>query len=380
MVDVATLALTADTSGLKKAETALDSVAAKSGKTEAATKKLGDSITKMGQRSAVDIKKAEDAQKKLNAALDQAARYTRNAEAVERARARTLLAMGQAAQTSGGGMALLAANARGASYQVSDMATQLAMGTSAFVVMGQQLPQLIAGLQLGTAAAGGFAMAMNVWLPIGAAVLAVAAPLAMSFMNSVDPAQQLDDAMSALSESTNAYLASSQLVRTSVEELTKTYGSLAAEVVRANQAQAGQDLQNQMASQTSAAQALLDALTQVETVATGIAPSGKSALFTQFRVLADDFGLADDKAQALVSSLEALASARGPDQVAQAALAVQAALDGARDSAGQLPPPLAEAYGQLTEMITAAGQVKGEIQQYPGILGQGASAASVMAG
>lgn len=382
MTDFATLKLTADTSGLKGADTALKAVEKQAAKTEAATKKLGRSSETELTKGAKGAQALDASTKKLDAST-KAAASAQNQMAAATARA-TVAATAQA-----GVMRSSTGQIGNISAQFNDIGVMLAAGQSPIQLalqQGTQLGQVFANMGSGTQVLKGLGAAfMSVISPVNLVtigVIAGGAALVNWLTSSEDAAaatEALDDAMTALAESTDAYLASSQLVRTSVEELTKTYGTLADEVVRANQAQAGQDLQNQMAAQASAAQALLDQFTVMDSRFSGVSQNGR-ALVESFRVMSDQFGLTDDEAQALVSSLEGLANARGPDQVAQAALQVQAALDGARDSAGQLPPPLAEAYGQLTEMITAAGQVRGELEQYPGILGAGASAAGVMAG
>jgi hypothetical protein len=380
MVEV--LTLTADTTGLKPVEPMLKGIEKQAAKTEVATRKLGRSSETELTKGAKGAQALDASTKKLDASTKAAASaQNQMAAATARATAATV-AHSHAARGSAMQIGNIAA-------QFNDIGVMMAAGQNPIQLalqQGTQLGQVFNQMGGGTQVLKGLGAAfMSVISPVNLVTIGVIAGGAAlvnwltSSEDAADATERLDDAMSMLAESTDAYLASSQLVRTSVEELTKTYGTLADEVVRANQAQAGQDLQNQMAAQASAAQALLDQFTVMDSRFSGVSQNGR-ALVESFRVMSDQFGLTDDEAQALVSSLEGLANARGPDQVAQAALQVQYALDGARDSAGQLPPPLADAYGKLTEMITAAGQVRGELQQYPGILGQGASAAGVMAG
>ncbi len=386
MADFATLKLTADTSGLKQADTALKSVEKQAAKTEAATKRLGRSAATDLKAGATGADALDRSQKKVEASAKTAA----NAEKQLAASLRQVDVAGSAAMTNLGRASMGATGQIGnIAAQFNDIGVMLAAGQNPIQLalqQGSQLGQVFAQMGSGAQVLKGLGAAfMSVISPVNlvtVGIIAGGAALVNWLTSSEDAAaatEALDDAMSALAESTDAYLASSQLVRTSVDELAKTYGTLADEVVRANAAQAGQDLKDQISAQSAAAQALLEQLTVMDSRFSGVTQNGR-ALVESFRMMSDQMGLTDEEAQALVSSLENLANARGPDQVAAAALQVQAALDGARDSAGNLPPPLAEAYGQLTEMITAAGQVRGELEQYPGILGQGASAASVMAG
>lgn len=229
-------------------------------------------------------------------------------------------------------------------FQLGDFATQVGAGTSASVALGQQLPQLLGGF-------GALGAVMG-------AVVAIGVPLVAGFLNSGQEAKSLADAIDDLTEATNAYQRSAELSIKSVADLTERYGRMASEAERAIDAITRADQIDAARAMADAIRAVSDSLLSWEAVT---AKGGKGA-GTALQ-LADDFGMAADKAGALQAALLELYRAKGVENQTRAALAAVAALDAARDSAGQLPAPLEDAYKQLAKMAESGAALVGTTDQ-----------------
>jgi lambda family phage tail tape measure protein len=112
-----------------------------------------------------------------------------------------------------------AQNMRNVAFQVQDMAVQIAGGTSAFVAMGQQLPQLLGGFGLWGAAIG--------------ALAAVAIPLARVGLTALGvDMRNLDERLKDLTDSTKKYQDAQRANQATLEGLGTSYGNLTASAKR----------------------------------------------------------------------------------------------------------------------------------------------------
>lgn len=106
-----------------------------------------------------------------------------------------------------------------ASFQVQDLAVQIAGGTDASRAFAQQLPQLLGGLGLFGAVAG--------------AAAAIAIPLGAAWLSSGEDAETLSDKLATLKSATDAYSAAAAAAQTPINELRDRYGDLSDEIQRA---------------------------------------------------------------------------------------------------------------------------------------------------
>lgn len=170
MTDFATLIMTADASGLKQGEQALDSLAAKGAQAE-------QRVTKSTAGMSAGVKN-----------------------------------VGTSAQRIG-------PQIQNASYQIGDFAVQIASGQAASMALAQQLPQLL----------GGFGMLGAVM----GAVVAVSAALAPVFMGAAKDAALFEDQLENLRDAVSDYTASVQAAGQPTSDLIEKYGRVAAEAQRA---------------------------------------------------------------------------------------------------------------------------------------------------
>lgn len=104
-------------------------------------------------------------------------------------------------------------NVRNVAYQIQDLSVQLSMGTSAFIAIGQQLPQLLSGFGVMGAVIG--------------AVAAVAIPLLQKGLEMVGyDFRTLNQRISELTANTKEFQAAQQANQPTLEGLRSTYGSL----------------------------------------------------------------------------------------------------------------------------------------------------------
>lgn len=167
-------------------------------------------------------KRYEGQLKSLDRALKVGAISTKQ-HAAELARLNDQLAGTDRALASVGGMSRdTTMKLQQAGWQVGDFAVQVGAGTSAAQAFSQQAPQLLGAFGAWGAIAGA---AVAVTVPIGAALLRVATD-----------SETLEDRITSLKKSTDAYVASAEAASTPIDDLRARYGDLADEVLRAGQA------------------------------------------------------------------------------------------------------------------------------------------------
>lgn len=117
---------------------------------------------------------ADKAISKLNSSMSDTQKTLTNAEPKVSKVATAVRTAGTAANKSSFQMTNL-------SYQIQDVAVQAQMGTNAFIIMGQQLPQMLVGMGAGAAAIG--------------ALIAILGGLATALIKSKNPMQQFEKAV-----------------------------------------------------------------------------------------------------------------------------------------------------------------------------------------
>lgn len=237
-------------------------------------------------------------------------------------------------------------------YQVQDFAVQVAGGTSATRALSQQLPQLLSGFGL-------------LGVVLGTAT-AIFAPLIGMLFTSADAAEGLDDRMSELEQATRGLIDAALLAVTPMEQLRAKFGDNAEavnELYRAQLQLARFDFLKSQANVTEGVQGSLSAFAELIARINEI-ESESFDLSVQFGALAElqsrtgelnrEFGLTVDQARNLADALADLGTASGPQEVFDAARALQTALMVAADESGRLPEPLEEAYRAAVQLAEQA--------------------------
>lgn len=106
--------------------------------------------------------------------------------------------------------------------QISDMAVQLEMGTSASRVMSQQLPQLFGGL-------GALGGVLGVLGPLMGTVAALGIPLAAAFLLTGDESLSLEEKFKSLTKSVSELQSAQETAINSPLDMVAKYGDLAGE-------------------------------------------------------------------------------------------------------------------------------------------------------
>jgi lambda family phage tail tape measure protein len=145
--------------------------------------------------------------------------------------------LGNAADSAQKKTKAFAGGARNVSYQIQDIAVQTAMGTSAFIVMGQQLPQLLSGFGLMGAVIG--------------AVAAVSIPLLRVGLEQIGfDFRNLNDRIKDFEKAQQSFTSAAKASMPTIEGLTGQYGNLAGEAGKFY------DLQERLAKTTALNQSL----------------------------------------------------------------------------------------------------------------------------
>lgn len=237
-------------------------------------------------------------------------------------------------------------------YQVQDMAVQIAGGTSAVRAMSQQLPQLLSGFGL-------------MGVALGTAV-AVFAPFLKGLFDSEDAAKKLKDGLKDLEGATRDLVEAAILAATPMEQLRQQYGKNAEAVNALYRAQLEVKRQNFFSAQANAATGVSATIAQVETLTerinelkAGISDpnaqiGAQIELETHLGNLQRQFGLTVEEANALVDAMARWRTAEGPQEIFDAAMAVQEALEASKDEAGKIPEALKGFHASVVEIATSA--------------------------
>lgn len=202
------------------------------------------------------------------------------------------------------------------SYQLQDIAVQMAAGTAASVALGQQLPQLL----------GGFG-AMGAVLGV---VVAVGVPLAAMLLRNNEEAIDLTKSVSALRDALEALRDAQQNAALPVDVLIEKYGALGDEMARVFQNQlaiARQEL-DALAKAISAAIAETADLDNMVTRFDALKQAVDAGVITNEEYLAtlknltEQFGFTVAQALQYENLMERAADAKGPEAQAAAWLEV----------------------------------------------------------
>ena len=258
-----------------------------------------------------------------------------------------------------------------AALQVGDFFVQVAGGQSATRALAQQLPQLLGGFGLFGALAG--------------AAFAALSPLIAKMFEGAEAADELDERMKSLADSTRAHADAVKAAHVPVEELVAQYGSLADEVLRSRQNMedltAAQALADRNAAVDATARTVggdaleiigpadIDALDEF-IVKGEIAQSKLDELYAftpeswmradqlaAVQQLADAYGLTAEEALRLVQASTLLENTSGAEAQAEAADALRAALVDAFGSVEAVDAALPGVLGTLDELVESAGRL-----------------------
>lgn len=268
--------------------------------------------------------------KRLDRALDIGAvsqkQYTALVEAAAAKMKQAQAIMADTAAVAGGKGGGMRGNIQNLSFQVQDFAVQVAAGTAASTALGQQLPQLLGGFGALGAVLG--------------AVVAVGVPLAAMFLGSKKEAVDLDKSVKELTAGLEALREAHANAALPVEVLTEKYGALADEMARVFQNQlaiAAQELAAMGAAIQSAIADTADLSGMVKSfddlkAAEVAGVVSHEEYLSALRRLEEQFGFTAAQALQYQSLMDAVSAAQGPEQQAQAWLAVNGWIEANRES------------------------------------------------
>jgi hypothetical protein len=252
-------------------------------------------------------------------------------------------------------------------FQIGDFATQVGAGTSASVALGQQLPQLLGGF-------GALGAVMG-------AVAAVGIPLAASFIDMGDEADNAADALDDFIDAMGNVQSLAQRAGTPIEDLAAQFGEFADEIQRASRIAAQAALSQAMRGYQDAANDVRSTISnltvemekQDRVVAVNMMllrglgertvrnasqydelseniDNARSSL----EEIAGKIGLSVGEAVALNGALDQLGAAEGPRELAQAASAALDEIDGIFTSSENIPPEIAKIVSALERVLSSA--------------------------
>lgn len=164
-------------------------------------------------------------------------------------------------------------NIRNVAYQVQDLSVQLAMGTSAFVALGQQLPQLLSGFGVMGAVIGAVAAVGIPLLQVGLKALGV-------------DMRNLDEMTKDFTKSNNAYLEAQKQNQATLAGLASAYGTLTPE------AKAFFEVQEQL-SRSKATRDMTDSVKELKSSYSALSKEAVDAMRMQQRFVPQAAGSAD---------------------------------------------------------------------------------------
>lgn len=333
---------------------------------------------------------AEARLQKMAAGIDQTTiRTSKKAEAALTGQAQGWAKLGQ---VSGAQRFVL----QNTSAQIGDIAVQLAAGTSASRVLGQQLPQVFGGF----AALGG---TLGIIAPLLGTIFAIGAPVVGMWLAMGDNAKTFDDQLKELSESVREYEAAAKAAEIPTEDLQKKYGA-ASDAARAflatlREIAAVDSLEkldatldsiasrfentskftaDQIANQAEQAEALRARLAEVQAqlAAGGLTREREQGLIAESLVipqalfqivdlrrnllfLADDFGLNEEAASSLAAAIVRVGEADGPEAQADAARRLLDALVAALGPYEQMSAEARNLYDETAKAGEEAARLAG---------------------
>ena len=243
----------------------------------------------------------------------------------------------------------------------NDIGVMIAAGQSPLqlaIQQGTQITQVIGPMGAAGAvrALGGALVSM--FSPINLITLgtiAAGAAFTQWLTSAEEEVKSVEDAISDLEGAVDRFAATSGKLTKPPEDAAKAYGHMADEAKRALVAMAKADARAAIAALGDGVDAATSALLRAATAREALLAGNQGGQY----VLAQEFDIAASAAGSLLTALESLGSASGPEQQADAALRVMNALDSARNSAGELPPPLEEAYRQMASIVEQAAEIVG---------------------
>lgn len=319
----------------------------------------------------------EAAQEQLNLALKQGvitqADYNRVLAMAEKQYLGAGVAVSKAStsvKAATGGMNSFAYQSRMAAMQLSQVAQQTMAGGGFIRALAIQLPDLALGFGAVGIAAG---VAAGVMLPMAA-----------SFLTGSDNAEELDEAITKLQETSRAFIDLSSQTRRSVSELSTEFGVFAGEIQRTYEILQGVALERTLDG-LGVAIAGLDVARLEFLVGIFQEGSGEIQAFSQnyndaLAEIKESFNLTGSQAEAFLGQLNALKTADGPEEIVKAADSLNKFLIEAYGSARNIPPELREMVQRLAEAQTVAARVASEVDGSANSANLAATAAANLSG
>lgn len=229
-----------------------------------------------------------------------------------------------------------------AGYQVGDFAVQVGSGTSALTAFAQQGSQVLG--------------VFGVWGAVGGAALAIAAPLALAFMDGAKGAKTLKENLDALAEAMDAVNSAQSEARTGIQDLRSEYGDYSDAVREVLVAQ--REIAN-----IEALMALNDAIDNVSKSYGELEGTVSRYGFEvqnieeTTRDLAKQLDLSIPQAKALAEALREVGRAEGPENQIAAMRAAREQIELAAGGLSKMDDETREVYQSLLDAELAASRL-----------------------
>ena len=235
------------------------------------------------------------------------------------------------------------------SFQLQDVIVQIQGGTSASRALAQQLPQLLGGF-------GALGAALGVVAGLGI-------PLVASFLNMEEEAVDLDKAVKGLTEGLEALRTAQQNAAIPVDQLILKYGALADEMARVfqNQLSIARHELEAMGAEIEKAIGTTADLTNMVTRFDSLKQAVDAGVISYdeyirlLRDLEQQFGFTAAQALQYQNLMDGVASAEGPEQQAQAWLAVHDWLEANREALAAQGVAVDDLIRQTNELAAGYG-------------------------
>ncbi len=370
MVDVAKLALTADTTGLKSAVPALDNLVSAGKRASATSAQLraeiarSDAALKALKASGTGTKAELD---KLSASLTDLRVRLANSKAESMNLANQMHAMKSASSVAGHSVGNLTA-------QLFDVGVMMQAGQNPFVLMVQQGSQI--AQVMGPMGAKGAIQAlgasitqllnpMNFVIFATVGIAAAVVPIITNWLMAGEEVESYSKKMENLTKITEAYRAAAQASVAPITELSEKYGALAMVAAMALREDAERKKQEAIVALNGVVDGLATSLGSLHQQEVNIGGQVNS-IIPAYQALQVQFNFTERAASQFYGLLVQLEQAEGPMQIAEAARQIREWLEQAYGSAAKMPPEIRNIYDSLNDSTISAAELQGTLDLVAG--------------
>lgn len=336
--------ITADPS---QAEVGLSRVAKATEAAERAAEKYADDLAtvdravKKGLISQTQASSAvKQAEKAYERASVDAAKFANATAKVSRQSVGAAGAFGRLGSASGAARSQI----QNAAFQLQDITVQIQGGTAASTALAQQLPQL-------AGAFGAVGAVVGAGLGIGIPILAAA------FGGTTEQAKSLEDQMDALTGATASFQEATDLARGSTAELRDIFGQYSEDVRQTLVLLSDIEQQKAFEALTASASAAYDEMSRIKLLIADIMSGDAPESPAVTRILKDEFQLTYNEAARLLTILDHLRNAKGPEDAANHAQRLRDHMISVYGAVDDIPPVLRNVLEAVLKIDVEASKV-----------------------